>query len=48
MINELTRKPYIEQKELCPRCGNNLYDTDIREYDFVCLECDENFYKCEV
>ena len=31
----------------CPRCGGRLEESDVREYAFVCHECDENFYGCE-
>lgn len=32
----------------CPRCGNQLFKSDMPQYDYVCFECEENFYKCEV
>lgn len=32
---------------VCPRCGRNLYTSDIAGYPFVCCECDENFYGIE-
>lgn len=38
----------ITTDKKCPRCGSNLYCSDIEEYDYVCVECDENFYNCEV
>ena len=28
----------------CPKCGKQLYTSDIPGYSFVCEECDENFY----
>ena len=31
----------------CPHCGKRLYLSDISGYDFVCPECDENFYRFE-
>ena len=33
---------------ICPKCGKQLLTTDIPDYAFVCLECDENFYSIEV
>ena len=34
--------------KLCPKCGNELIpETEIKEYPFQCLECDENFYEFE-
>lgn len=32
----------------CPRCGCYLFKSDAPQYDYVCAECDENFYECEV
>lgn len=32
----------------CPRCGRRLHTTDVFEYGFVCLYCDENMYVFEV
>ena len=36
---------------LCPKCGKELQEEDnyaVRgEYPFVCLDCDENFYRFE-
>lgn len=37
-----------ETEEKCPRCGSPLYLSDLPQYDFVCLNCDENFVYCEV
>ena len=33
---------------ICPKCGKQLYISDIEGYNFVCKECDENFYTIEV
>ena len=35
-------------KPKCPRCDKQLFCSDIEEYDYVCANCDENFYECEV
>ena len=32
----------------CPKCGRNLYLSDLEDYEYVCTCCDENFYECEV
>jgi hypothetical protein len=32
----------------CPKCGRNLYLSDVEGYEYVCTYCDENFYECEV
>ena len=38
----------IETDEICPKCGSNLFFSDLPKYDYVCTNCDENFYECEV
>ena len=32
----------------CPHCGFYLFQSDLPQYDYVCAECDENFYESEV
>jgi hypothetical protein len=32
----------------CPRCNAQLLTSDLEQYDYLCLKCDENFYDCEV
>lgn len=32
----------------CPRCGTRLIASDIPGYAYQCLNCDEDFYFCEV
>lgn len=32
----------------CPRCGKDLYLSDLPQYAYVCYHCDENFYDFEV
>lgn len=32
----------------CPKCGKILLMSDLPQYDYVCYECDENFYECEM
>ena len=32
---------------VCPKCGQFLLVSDVPEYDYVCSNCDENFYECE-
>lgn len=29
--------------EVCPKCGSQLYVSDLCQYQHVCLKCDENF-----
>lgn len=40
-------KTYVTSAR-CPKCGKQLYTSDIDGYSFVCKECDENFYTIEV
>lgn len=32
----------------CFRCGSQLLVSDLKEYKYLCLCCDENFYEFEV
>lgn len=32
----------------CPHCDAPLYCSDLPDYEYVCIECEENFYECEV
>ena len=32
----------------CFRCGKQLLVSDLKEYKYLCLNCDENFYSFEV
>ena len=38
----------ITTQKKCPKCGRTLYLSDLPQYEYVCTECDENFYECEV
>lgn len=42
---------YFHMKQIherfCPRCGKLLKPSDIDGYDYVCYDCDENFYLIE-
>ena len=38
----------IETDAICPRCGSKLFCSDLSDYDFVCISCDENFFGIEV
>ena len=31
----------------CRKCGQQLLISDLKEYKYLCLECDENFYEFE-
>ena len=32
----------------CPRCRHQLLISDLKQYTYLCLNCDENFYGMEV
>lgn len=32
----------------CPHCGRYLFKSDLPQYDYVCVECDENFDEWDV
>lgn len=34
-------------EEKCPRCHNKLFKSDLEDYSYLCLDCDENFYSIE-
>lgn len=34
--------------KFCPHCDRRLLLSDLKKYDYVCPECDENFYECEI
>ena len=34
--------------KMCPHCSSYLFKSDLPQYDYVCIDCDENFYKSEV
>lgn len=38
----------LETNVKCPRCGSKLFKSDLPQYEYVCSDCDENFYECEV
>lgn len=33
---------------ICPRCGNVMVKSDLEGYQYLCENCDENFYGFEV
>lgn len=45
-LSEWEMPPMDDAK--CPRCGSQLYPSDVGGYRYVCHECDENFYGIEV
>lgn len=37
-----------DYKPLCPKCGKPLIPSEEGNYELQCLDCDEDFYICEV
>lgn len=46
-IKEKIHKKYGVDKK-CPHCGEELIISDLKDYKYLCLKCDENFYEIEV
>ena len=46
IVHDIVKAIKTERK--CPRCNSPLYLSDLPEYDYVCVDCNENFYECEV
>ena len=47
----LRRTKYIrnlEQKKNCTHCGKQLIESDLKDYKYLCINCDKNFYGIEV
>lgn len=38
----------LKTDKKCPRCGKILYLSDLPEYDYLCTDCRENYFECEV
>lgn len=45
-VNKIVYELSTDKK--CPHCDAPLYCSDLHDYNYVCVECDENFYECEV
>lgn len=45
-VHETVKELLTEKK--CPHCDAPLYCSDLPQYDYICIECEENFYECEV
>lgn len=45
-IKQKLHRKYGTNKK-CFRCGSQLLVSDLKQYKYLCLECDENFYEFE-
>lgn len=45
-LNNFLKK--VESNFHCPHCGEVLFKSDLPDYNYVCANCDENFYSFEV
>ena len=45
-IGEVNQGVVINSK-ICRRCNSKLNQSDLEDYEYVCFECDENFYEFE-
>src|SRR5699024_8483288 len=37
----------VINSKICRRCNSKLKQSDLEDYEYVCFECDENFYEFE-
>lgn len=44
--HNLYSKYGIDKK--CFRCGSQLLISDLKDYKYLCINCDENFYEFEI
>lgn len=47
ILKQKLYKKYGTNKR-CFRCGSQLLVSDLKQYKYLCLCCDENFYEFEV
>ncbi len=45
-LKQKLHKKYGTNKK-CFKCGSQLLVSDLKQYTYLCLECDENFYEFE-
>lgn len=46
-IKEILFEQFATDKKCC-RCSSPLLKSDLKEYKYLCIECDENFYGFEI
>lgn len=45
-LEEQLYKKYGTNRKCC-KCGKQLLESDLRDYKYLCLYCEENFYEFE-
>ena len=45
-LEEQLYKNYGTNRKCC-KCGKQLLESDLRDYKYLCLYCEENFYEFE-
>lgn len=48
LYSYVVRHNFKKVHAVCPKCGHFLEPSDLKEYKFLCKNCDENFYSIEV
>ena len=46
IVHNIVKELLTDKK--CPHCDAPLYLSDLPDYEYVCIECEENFYGIEV
>ncbi len=46
IVHNIVKELLTDKK--CPHCDALLYLSDLPDYEYVCIECEENFYGIEV
>lgn len=46
-IIEAINQGVVINSKICRRCNSKLKPSDLEDYEYVCFECDENFYEFE-
>ena len=48
MMWEVEFLEVLKEKKFCRRCGSELFKSPVKDYNFYCMECDEDFYNFEI
>lgn len=47
LIDEIL-EPFVAMGKKCPKCGEQMFISDLPQYDYVCYNCDKSFFECEL